>query len=388
MSRAPVPTLRRTVALIAGVVLLAGPLAACGGSDGDDPSGGDDTLALTIGWVNDLTGPLSGLGGIEETNAAKLAAKKINAAGGPVKVTLKIEDSKSTTAAAIAATQRLAREKVSAMSGYAFTQNGAAAAPLLAQQKVPTVFVSVTALKNRAPNVFSMDRPNGELQTYLVEKYLTTKNVKRLAIVWQEQPTLADNRTKLLAAARSAGMQVVADQGASLTTTDLSSQVASVIAAKPDAVSLDLLAQQAGTTLSALRAGGYTGLVVSQLGVVNPVLPKTAGDVVDGLVVPSFWAAGVDNAKSKEFVDGYAAEYPSSPTPNLFGMMAYDAVHVLATAAEKAGSTDRDAIQKQLDSATFDTGMNSSFTFGDDGFGTLVPLLITYEAGKPVPLKQ
>lgn len=374
----------------AAAALVLGLLAACGADpdtdDGGGDSGGQQPIQLTIGWVNDLTGPLSGLGGIEETNAAQLAVDMINEESDTVELTLQVEDGTSTNPGAVAATQRLLRDGVDVMSGFAFTQAGQAVMPIVAQDGTPTLFVSVSTLTDRPANVFTMNRPNGDLQTFLVEEYLADQGVESLGIIWQEQPTLADNRDKLLAAAEDSGIEVVADQGASLATTDFNSQIASVLAAEPDAVSLDLLAGPAATTLAGLRSAGYEGLIVSQLGVINPVLLETAGDDVEGLVVPTFWVPSVDNDITRTFVDAYAAEYPESPNPNLFGMLAWDSIHVLAAIVEEIGSTDPAEILAAFESGSWETGMNPEFSFGDDGYGDLTSLIVEYQDGVPVPI--
>lgn len=380
----PRSQVRRSLLACAVLPLLVTACAEESSTGGDTSE--DGRLEVTIGWANDLTGPLSAYG-IEETNAAQLAVDQLNAAGGPVEVSLVVEDSQSTPEGVVAATQRLlGNDDVDVISGYAFTQQGQAAEPLIAQDGRPVVFASVTSVENANGNVFSMDRPNGPLQDTLVQDYLVPEGVERLAVIWQEQPTLKDNHDHLLEAAEAAGIEIVADRGTALATTDFNPQISAVLAADPDAVALDVLTQAAGTIASELRGRGYDGLLVSHLGVASELLVDVGADAVEGLVLPTFWVPTVSNEVSAAFVADYAEAYPDAPVPQLFGMLGFDAVQVIHDAVEAAESTATDDVAGALRDTTFETGMNPDLTFEDTGYAKLLPILVRYEGGEPVPV--
>lgn len=393
VNRTQWPYLGGVLSLI--VVIL---LAACG-ANGEDASVGDgneaptggssptgatqEDLTLRIGWANDLTGSTA-VYGIEESNAARLAVKHVNESGGAVQVELVEQDTQSTTEGAVSATQRLVADgDLHAFSGYAFTPSGQAAAPLLLEDGRPTLMVSTTVIPEPHENIFTVNRANGELQDSLVSEYLAPAGMERLAIIWQEHPTLNDNREHLISAAESAGIEIVADRGTSLGTEDFSTQIAAVLDADPDVVSLQAITTAVGNITADLRARGYEGEIVSQLGAVAPQLPEVAGDAVNGMVVPTFWVPGVDNEMSTRFVEEYQAEYPDAPAPTLYGMEAYDAIRTLAQAAEQAGSTDTSALIEALGAGEFEAGMTNPLTFDDQGYAVLDHRFIRYDDLEP-----
>lgn len=67
----------KKIASVMTAVVVAGGLAACGGSDG----GSSDSDTVTIGSIHPTSGPLAGVGGLMD-DGAKLAVADINAAGG------------------------------------------------------------------------------------------------------------------------------------------------------------------------------------------------------------------------------------------------------------------------------------------------------------------
>lgn len=375
-------SLQRLVALVIALVTGAS-LTAC--SEGAAGSGADEST-LTIGWIVEQTGPWASYGN-EAAKAAQLAAARLGNEGYNVKLVM--EDSKSTPEGAIAAVQRLLRDdSVDVVAGITPTQLGQAVEPILEGQKKPAVFVSVANIKNKNGNVLTMIRPNGPLQDTLVNEYLAPNGAKRLAIIWQEQPTLEDNRNHLTAAAKAAGIEVVVDRGTSLGTTDFAPQISAVLSARPDVVSLNVLTQAAGSIISELRQRGYEGQIVAHSGVASPLLVEVGGAAVDGLVLPTFWIPTVDNSVTKEFIAAFSEAYPDDPTPQHYGMIGYDLVNVLKQAADRANSTAPDKLLASLREGTFETGMNPEFRFDEHGYGVLDDLIIEYRDGEPQPLTK
>src|SRR4051812_7225172 len=107
------PSSWRMRGLIAiGVATLPMAVAACGSSNSSSSSSGDGSQTIKVGDLESLTGAGASVG-VPQANAMKLAAKKINDAGGikagskSYKIKLVTVDDKSDPTAGVTAVQKL-----------------------------------------------------------------------------------------------------------------------------------------------------------------------------------------------------------------------------------------------------------------------------------------
>jgi branched-chain amino acid transport system substrate-binding protein len=376
---------KRSLAIASAAVLLALATAACGDSEEDEPAAaeGGEKIELKVGVIDSLTGPNS-VYGIGQAAAAELAAKDINAGDTGVNVTVVGPyDSQSTPAGSLSATQRALGEDVNGLVGYELTEMGQAAAPVIGES-VPVVFAGVTQLVDRTPNVFTLNAPSAPMMKVLVDDVITPQGAKRMGVIWQEQPTLSANADAIKEAAEAAGIEVVADEGASLTATDFNAQVTNVLAADPDVVSVQAVAAPSATIVSQLRRRGYEGLIVAQLGVGSPTFVKAAGDAADGVIFPTWWDVSTANAEGKRVYDEYVAAYPDNPPPDFSTMGGYQGVALLAAAAERAGSAEPEAISAELEKGGFSGVLGDDISF-QDGVAQITPSIVEYSGGKTQP---
>jgi branched-chain amino acid transport system substrate-binding protein len=374
---------------VALTVIVALAAALVVGASAAPASSSANVIKLRVAVVNDLSGPLSFYGN-GEVNGAQLAAKEINAAP---KMGVKIEilgpyDSQSTPDGTLSAVQRALGDNPDVVNGIAFTQNGQAAIPLLAQTNKPVLFTSVSQLgAGRTPNLYTLTGGYEPLMSLLVKKVLVDRKIRTIGVIWQQQPTLIAEAVALRSATKRAGIDIAADEGASLTATDFNSQVTNILNAKPQAVVVLGLAGPTASIVSQLRARGFTGLIAGQPGAANATFAKAAGNAAEGTVFPVWWDPAVANKRAQHFLKAYVSTYPSAPAPDFFALLGYDAIYTLAYAAKKAGKPEATAFLKALGRGTYPLGVNGKLRFRS-GYPTLAPAIVQFKGGVTVRLTK
>lgn len=387
------PSPRRRRYRNAGAAITVGSatmlvLAACSSSSGGSSStgsagsggggAGSGKLTLNIGFVDSETSQLA-QAGTEQIRSAQIAVKDVNAAGG-ITVKLKTEDDQGTVAGSVAATQKvLSDSSINAFAGFILTADGDAATPVLAAKKIPSVLLQVTSIPNRPANVFSMGPPQQSI-TSLMMNQVVLKQVKSIGIIYAIQTTLSAAKDTMVSDAKSAGVKVTGVASSTVEATDYSSQVAQILSGHPDAVGIDVEAQNAPSLLQALRSRGFKGLIFSEQAAGTAAARKAAGSAAEGMVFGTYWDPSVANANAQKFLSDYKSAYPTYPTPDIYGLQAWDAIHILAQAAMQAKSTSASAITNQLTSGTFtDTGLQDQITFDSSGFAKLTGVVLKWE---------
>lgn len=90
-----------------------------------------------------------------------------------------------------------------------------------------------------------------------------------------------------------------------------------------------------------------------------------AGPAAQGTVVGSIFNPGNPNSRTQKFVADFKAKYGTEPTP--YAAQGYDAVHLLASAISRAGSTDPAAVAEKLRSFNEHPGVAGTHTFTENG---------------------
>jgi branched-chain amino acid transport system substrate-binding protein len=143
---------------------------------------------------------------------------------------------------------------------------------------------------------------------------------------------------------------------------DFSAQAAQIASKKPQGVFLWGAATPADAqVLKQLRAAGYSGPAVGEVAFSLPDIPADAGSAATTVVAFGQLNTIHPNAATKAFLTNYQAQY-KSPATFLPGA-AYDAVHVFAAAAKKAGcTTNPDALVSAMNGLTYQ-GVTGTFHY-------------------------
>lgn len=353
----------RVLSMVLAAALLTVPLAGCGNTPGGS---GDE---IVIGGLAPLTGSVAQYG-VAVDNAVKLAVDDINAKGGILGKTIKYisyDEKGDPTEATNAYTRLVDQDKIVALIGDATSAPCEAVAQQAARDKLPMITPSGTseAITTYGENVFRacfIDPYQGQLMASYASKKL---NAKTAAILFDNgDPYSSGIADAFEAAAKALGMTITNKEGYASKSTDFNSQLTKIKAGNPDVLLLPvyyndvvLIAKQAkdqGLTATLLGADGWDGVAAQ--------LDAASADVVKNAYFCSQYSASSSDPALQNFLKTYKEKY--NEEPNMFAVLGYDAMQIMAAAIEKAGTTDSAAVIKALRETNY-KGLTGTTTFDD-----------------------
>ncbi|MBC9732347.1 ABC transporter substrate-binding protein [Nocardioides marmotae] len=394
---------RRGFLRLAGLGAVAvgglGPLlSACGSDDGG--SGAERTTAFEGVTMDDVKSlleldqkhmlagetmrigallPLSGAGtyyGEVQSNGLKLAAKHIEAMGGP-KVELVMKDHKSgDPQAAVSAFRELRADGVEfIVSSYI-----AAFYALLPAFKAEDCFVleggqqgitnQVEAIPHYWSGTVSTDGYYPHLFRYISEKYPDVKKIASISVDVGEAVRNAA-RITLTEAAEKYDIEVVMEEYVPYGTTEFTTLITQAQSKSPDAM-LNGISPGGGLFAKQMR---QSGLTIPQFGInlaVDDV--KVGGSALDNFEFASYWLSSNAPASkfSQFFVNEWDKAYGTEPLkPDAYGSIMYDIgfqFWQLGMAASKAG---KPVNQQTFNEIAGSTTVKSVFGGSEDAPGLL-----------------
>ncbi len=352
---------RRTVlrALGAGAALapLAGriDLAAAAG----DP--------IKIGLSAAFSGPNAAAGEALK-RGAELAIEEINGAGGVMgrQLALVTRDNEHKLDRGVAQTRELIeREGCVALLGSQGSFIALAIIDIIHELKVPWFGLAVGGVgiveNKRSPNyMFRVATNDREVARFLVN-YATDKlGAKKIGILNEDTgwgvPAIEDLR----AALKARSLEPVSVDKMKVGDTDFTAQMLRAKDAGADVICSYSNAVEMANALKAGNKIGYKPKVLGAWGLANSTFPSLAGPLADGVMVMQTFTF-VENKRPKaealfkRFSEKYGINDPTQiPFPSFIGD-SYDATHMIALAAKKAGSTDGEALHAALEAlGTYD----------------------------------
>ncbi|MGW3606333.1 ABC transporter substrate-binding protein [Micromonospora sp. NPDC005161] len=374
--------IRKWVAVPAAV-LASFSMAACGASR----SGGGDSVAkgadLEVGTQVVLTGPASFVGQGFKVGAT-LAQDEINENGGinGRKLKLTFVDDKGTPDGGVAAVRQLVdRDKVLLVLGGSTSTATVAAVPYFAGNK-KLYYASLASdpalLKDFHRNIFAGATISQTDGTKAYVDYITKSlGAKSVAMMECDQAHCTSGTPLLKQQLEAAGLKVPVVATYNSGDTDFTGQIAKIKSAKPEAVFIYGLAADGGRIIPQLRRAGVTVPLLGDTSLADPTVAKVAGSSAEGFT--TFWLGGNqflsdDTGNMADWLDSLHEHEPKLPdaTPNLYSMMAYSDVYVLAEAIRQAGDDPTGA--KIIDK--LNTGIDG-FVAGKGGqFSYAVPIAL------------
>lgn len=378
----------RVLSMFLAAAMLALPLAGCGAKkDASGTSGG----TIKIGGLAPLTGSVAQYG-IAVNNAIKLAVDDINANGGINGKTIEyIEtDEKGDVNEAVNAYNKLVNnDQVVAIVGDVTSKPCEAVAQKAKADNIPMITASGTAesiTKDRS-NVFRacfIDPYQGQLMASYASKKL---NAKTAAILYDTGDTYSTGIADAFeAAAKEDGMTITNKEGYTSGSTDFNAQLTKIKGSNPDVIMIPvyysdvaLIAVQAknqGITSTLLGADGWDG-----------VLEKIDASNVSALSKAYFcsqYSASSTDPDLQAFLKKYKEKY--SIDANMFSVLGYDAMQIMADGIKRAGSTDSDKIIAALKETNY-KGLTGTTTFDNSNNPVRQAIITTFD-GKNYKVKE
>ncbi|MFK7855919.1 MAG: ABC transporter substrate-binding protein [Granulosicoccus sp.] len=306
-----------------------------------------------IGAIFDLTGGLN-IYGIQQNNALNLAVGSVNAAGGvngdQVEVVGYDAQSELAKYTQYAQTSVL-RDGIVAMFAGLTSSSREAIRPIFRKANVPYFYSSLYEGGACDKQTF-VTGSSASQQLNVLIKWAAEKYGKKIYIMAPDYNFGTISGHWIHEYAKDSGAEVVGEDYLALSVTDYAPTIQKIQAAKPDfVIALPVGANQTGF-LEQFAAAGLKesiGVVSTNYGSGNQqvVVSPAAGE---GLVSAMGYFPSVDSPANAKFIEMWEAAY-GDETPIVAGAVdVWNAVHLWAAAANKAGSSEADAVIAALES--------------------------------------
>ena len=328
-----------------------------------------------IGVITSLTGSLAAFGEAHK-NGYAIALDEINAKGGVLgkKIELDFYDDQSKPDQAVQGVSKLVdQDGVPIILGSYSSESTKAIVGTVTQRETPLVIPTATAdnvMESKSPWVFRICAGATDYAKTTIAFLKANGAPKTMAIVYENTNFGQSNMKAMTAAAKEAGINLVAVESYEAKSPDYKAVLQRVKQANPDVVYFCSYLLDASTLMRQTRevdlnpkyyTSAGTGFAAAEF-----PTDKGAGKNADFTFSVSQWLPSAKWAGSREFDDEYFKRFKSHP--QYHAMQAYAALRVAAEAINTAKSLEpakiRDAIKNLNMPATpfgaikFDNGQN------------------------------
>ncbi len=320
-----------------------------------------DPPPIPIGLVAALSGQ-SAVSGDAITRGLAVAIDEINAAGGVLGRPLELirRDDESNPGKGIAAARELiSRDHVVAFFGGIDTPVSIALVPIANKEKTP--FIGVWAAgtgitrNGASPNyVFRVSAVDALVDQRLLRYAVTVARAKHPGLMLIDNPWGESNHAGLMAAAKATGITLAGAESFETGDADMTAQLARLKQAGADCLILVGNAAPAAEVIRSLDRMGWDVPVISHWGISGGRFPELAGPSAAKVAFVQTYSFFKTSAKGEAVLTELEKKYPAIKGPAdvvapVGTANAYDAMHLLALALAKAGSTEGPALQAALE---------------------------------------
>ena len=356
---------------------------------------------LKVGLVAAMSGQ-SAKSGEAIVRGLSLAIDEINAKGGVLgkKVELVVRDDESNPAkGVIAARELVQREKVAAFFGGLDTPVSIAIVPFANQSKVPFmgVWAAGTAItQNGAPEnyVFRVSAVDDLVDVALVDYAMKKYSIKKPGMILINNPWGESNEKGLKVALEAKKLPFAGIEKFQDADVDVVPQLTRLKSQGADALFLVANVAPSSQVVKSLDRMGWNVPVVSHWGPAGGRFTELAGPSAQKVhFIQTFSFSGNASPKAVAVLDALKKKYPqiktlADVTPAVGIANAYDAMHLLAMAIAKAGSTEGPAIRTGFYAVDKYDGLIKTYTkpFGPQNHDALSAsdYLFTYFQGDEI----
>jgi len=353
---------------------------------------GDSTIK--IGVNAELTGGVPVVGESCK-NAAELAVKEINDAGGlevggrKYTIELMIEDDEDKAESAAAAAQKLATAGVLAMIGPNASRNAIPAAEVAESSKMPMISPWSTNPKttldaqtnNPKKYVFRaafIDDFQGVVAAkFAIDQLKTQKPAVLYDVASEYNKGIAEVYKRTL---EDNGLTVVAFETYTTGDKDFSSQLTKIQQSGADSLFLPNYYSEVPLQVQQARRLGYTGDILGSDSWGSAELITLCGADCEGLFFTTHYAADIATPKAQAFIKAYEAAY--GKTPDDVAALTYDSFGMLFQAIQAAGKVDREAVRDAIASITSYEGVTGNMQFKGTGDPVKSAVIIQISGGQ------
>ncbi|HEX2831775.1 MAG TPA: ABC transporter substrate-binding protein [Thermoanaerobaculia bacterium] len=351
------------------LILLAGALLALACRPGREAQTTDATGDIPVGVYGALTGGEAAFG-TSTVQGARIAADEVNAAGGinGRKIQLLVEDDQGRAEEATnVVTKLITGSNVVALIGENSSNQSLAVAPIAQQNGVPMISPSSTnpAVTEKGEYIFRVcftDPYQGKALAAFVRNNL---KLDTAAILVDKKN---DYSVGLAGVFRKefegAGGKIVAEQSYAGGDSEFRPQLTTIRDAKPQALFIPGFYTEVGQIAIQARDLGIMVPLVGGDGWDSPTVIQIGGRAIENSYFSDHYFVGDTRPVVQKFVNEYEKRHGKKPEAT--AALGYDAVHIFAQAARRAGSTDRKKIRDEIANTKDYQGVSGTITMGAD----------------------
>ncbi len=311
---------------------------------------------ITLGSIQDLSGPLAGFGK-QIRNGMTLRINELNEQGGVHgrKIRLIIEDSGYDPKKAVLAAQKLVnQDKIFAMVGHLGTAQNLAAMPVQFEKNVINFFPVTAAREMYEPFhrlKYSFAATYYDQMKAAVPKLVKEKNARKICSMYQDDEFGLEVQRGADDGLKSIGMTMVEKTSFKRGATDFSSQIAKLKAAECDLVVLGTIIRETIGGIGTARKLGYNPTFLGSSAAYTDLIHKLGGKAMDGLYATmTVQNPYLDEASQpiRFWANKYKTAFNEDPT--VFSVYGYSVIDAFIRASQKAGANlSTDSFIKAMD---------------------------------------
>lgn len=340
---------------------------------------------IKIGGMAPLTGALA-IYGVTTTNGAELAVKEINANGGVLgkKIEYVMLDTKGDSTEAVMAYNKLVDEKVAGIIGEVTSKPTLAVAEVAVQDNMPLITPTGTQvdITEVGPNIFRVCFTNPYQGKVLAITSKERLGADTVAVMLNNSSDYSDGIAKaFIEESEKLGMKVMGVEGYSDGDKDFRPQLTKLAAMNPDVILIPEYYEQAALIATQAREVGVKSIFVGSDGWdgIAKTLDQSAYTAIENSYFTNHFSMEDQSEKIQDFLKDYREAYKEDPSA--FSALGYDAVYMMKSAIEKAGSTDKQKIVDALKGIEYD-GVTGYLTFDDHNNPIKAVTVLKIENGK------
>ena len=340
---------------------------------------------IKIGGMAPLTGALA-IYGVTTTNGAELAVKEINENGGVLgkKIEYVMLDTKGDSTEAVMAYNKLVDEKVAGIIGEVTSKPTLAVAEVAVQDNMPLITPTGTQvdITEVGPNIFRVCFTNPYQGKVLAITSKERLGADTVAVMLNNSSDYSDGITKaFIEESEKLGMKVMGVEGYSDGDKDFRPQLTKLAAMNPDVVLIPEYYEQAALIATQAREVGVKSIFVGSDGWdgIAKTLDKSSYSAIENSYFTNHFSMEDQSEKIQNFLKDYRETYKEDPSA--FSALGYDAIYMMKSAIEKAGTTDKQKVVDALKGIEYD-GITGYLTFDDHNNPVKAVTVLKIENGK------
>lgn len=340
-------------------LLALAALLAAGTSAALAQSQGVSKTEITLGSIQDLSGPIAGFGK-QVRLGMMLRVDEANEQGGinGRKLVLKVEDSAYDPKKAVLAAQKLVnQDKIFAMVAHIGTAQNLAAMPVQFEKNVINFFPVTAAREMYEPFhklKYSFAATYFDQIRLAAPQLVKEKNAKKVCTMYQDDEFGLEVMRGAEAGLKTINVELAEKTSYKRGATDFSSQTAKMKAAGCDFVILGTIIRETIGAIGEARKTGFNPTFLGSSAAYTDLIHKLGGKAMDGLYATmTSQHPYLDEASQpiRFWANKYKTKFNDDPT--VFSVYGYNAVDIFIRAAQMAGpNLNTDSFIKAMDSMT------------------------------------